>query len=54
MAVVPHSSFRATVPQGMVFGDVEDEVVERGECHNEKIGRENVKEAGLDDMADHG
>ena len=44
-AIVPHCSFRATVPQGRVFGGAEDEVVERGECHNDEIGVENAKEA---------
>ena len=49
---MPHSSHRVTVPQGLVFGGAEDEVVERGECNNDEIGVENAKEAGQDDMAD--
>ena len=45
MAIVPYSSFRATVPQGSVFGGAQDEVVERGECHNDERGVENAEEA---------
>ena len=54
VAILPHSSFRVTVLQGVVFGGAEDEVVERGACHNDEIGEENAKEAGQDDMADQG
>ena len=42
MATVPHNSFRATVPQGIVFGGAEDQVAERSECHNDEIGVENA------------
>ena len=37
-------SFRVTVPQFIVFGGAEDEVAERGECHNDETGVENAKE----------
>ena len=52
MAIVPHSSFRAIDPQGILLGGVEDDVVERGECHDDEIGVENACETGKDDMAD--
>ena len=37
MATVPHSSFRVTVPQNVMFGGAERDVVERGERHNVEI-----------------
>ena len=52
VAILPHSSSRVTVLQGVVFGGAEDEVVERGACHNDEIGVENAKEAAQYDMAD--
>ena len=52
MAIVPHSSFRATVPQGIVFGIHEGEVVERSECDVDEEGVENACETGKDDVAD--
>ena len=52
MAIVPHSSFRATVPQGVVLGIHESEVVERGECNVDEEGVENACETGKDNMAD--
>ena len=42
------NSFRATVPQGTVFGGA----VERCGRASDDIGVENAKEAGQDDMAD--
>ena len=54
MAKGPHSSSRVTVPEGKLFGVAEDDVIERGECHNDEIGVENAKEAGQHDMADQG
>ena len=48
-ATVPYASFRATVPLGSVFEGAQDDVVERGECHNDEIGVENAKEAGQDE-----
>ena len=51
MAIGPHSSFRATVPQGVMFGGAEEGVVERGECHKVVIGVENVEGTDDDCMA---
>ena len=52
VAIVPHSSFRATVPQGFVLGIHEGEIVERRECDVDEVGVENACETGKDDMAD--
>ena len=46
----PHSSFRVTVLQGVMFGGSEEDVVERGECHNVEIGAENVEGTDEDCM----
>ena len=51
VAMGPHSSFRATVPQGVLFGGAEEYVVERGECQNVQIGVENVEGTDDDCMA---
>ena len=51
-AIVPHSSFRATVRQGKVLGIHESEVVERSECDVDEEGAENACETGKDDVAD--
>ena len=50
MATVPHSSFRATVPQGKVLGIHEGEVVERGECDVHEEDVENACETDKDDI----
>ena len=52
MAKVPHSSFRATVPQGKVIGIHDGEVVERSECDVDEEGVENACETRKDDMTD--
>ena len=52
MAIVPHSSFRATVPQGIVLGIHEGEIVERGECDVDEVGVESACETNNDDMSD--
>ena len=39
-------------PAGIILGGAEDDVVERGECHDDEIGAENACETGKDDMAD--
>ena len=48
---MPHSSFRVTVPQNVMFGAAERDVVERGECHNVEIGVEEVEGSNDDCMA---
>ena len=43
MAIGPRSSLRVTVPQGVMFGGAEEDVVERGECHNVEMGGRNPR-----------
>ena len=52
MAIVSHSSFRATVPQGIVLGIRESEIVERSECDVDEEEVENTCDTGKDDMTD--
>ena len=54
VATVPHSSFRVTVPQRIVLGIHEGEVVERRECDVDvdEAGVEQACEKSNDDMAD--
>ena len=52
VAILPHSSFRVTVQQGVMFGGAEEYIVERSDCHNDEVGVKKVKEVGQHDMAD--
>ena len=52
MAIVPHSSFRATVPQGFLLGIHEGVVVDRGECDVHEEAVENARETGKDELAE--
>ena len=48
---MPHSPFRVTVPQNVMFGGAERDVVERGERHNVKMSVDTVEGSNDDCMA---